>query len=141
MSTTVTTTTAAAKTIGKRQLAAAKRAVAKIAAQEQRQADARLALALVARDWQFRCDCPDYEHRGQYRDPPHCKHCVGVAFTLSNNHAGLNRLDYFPDFVNDDGPLGYVVPEGRAWDVRASSTQQVSYQVVAVFQREPENNV
>jgi len=163
MSATVTTTT-----IGKRQLAAAEKVAAKVAAEEQRHADA---LTALRPDWQYRCSCPDFEFRGQYRTPPYCKHCVGVGFTLSNNHAGLNRLNFFPDFVNDDGPLGYTVPEGRAWDVRAAPShsrtgynlnggalwralddaqreeewhqkaRDLTYQVVAVFQREPENNV
>jgi len=194
MSATVTTTT-----IGKRQLAAAEKVAAKVAAEEQRHADA---LTALRPDWQYRCSCPDFEFRGRYRTPPYCKHCVGVGFTLSNNHAGLNRLNFFPDFVNDDGPLGYTVPEGRAWDVRAAPShsrtgynlnggalcheakkreeagtaeptepsavktamlnggalwralddaqreeewhqkaRDLTYQVVAVFQREPENNV
>jgi len=115
-------------------------APARAAQAQQRLSDARL--VLTRPEWEcFRCDCPDYEHRGRWRSPPHCKHCLGVACTLTNDHAKLHRLDYFPDFVNDDGPLGYVVPEGRAWNLRASSTQRASYQVVVTVQRESENKL
>ena len=77
------------------------------------------------------CTCPDFDKRGRYRNPPYCKHILGVAYAKAESPDELyEQLEYRPTFVNESGREGYAVPEGRAWDVKATSTEDESYKVV-----------
>jgi len=98
---------------------------------------------MLRRPWGWKCECSDYEYRGQYKMPPRCEHILGVARTLAGDHVALHEAQYIPSFTNEDGPMGYALPiemerniveQCRGWDVRSAS-HDGTYQVVRFTHR------
>ena len=86
----------------------------------------------------WKCQCLDYEYRGQFKSPPHCKHIVGVQKARRGETDGDPAKEYVPVFANKRGVRGYkttievarnVLRTIRAWDVRSARTADV-YQVL-----------
>lgn len=125
-----------------------KTALQQVARAKQREAQQEAAEKVLA-PWSWTCQCPHYEYRGQFQTPPHCKHILGVAQTLAGDHAALVRCDYWPNFVNTDGPVGYdcpivgtehnIVQPCRAWDVKASTAADTEAYRVVRFEQNVEH--
>lgn len=67
--------------------------------------------ATLTAPYEWSCECPDFQYRGAYKNPPSCKHILAIVHTLRGNQQYINR-EGLPVFLNEGGPLGFT-PENK----------------------------